>query len=94
MHPSSQFGNISRSVKAKIDTGLGGKTSSKIREDIAPLPKGTGVQAVTQIAATNKKELEKKMKIIQVWLPSNSVIHHIVIQTSSLKCISSVCGRD
>ena len=53
-------------MKAKIDTGLGGKSSSKIKEDIAPLPKGNGVQAVTQIAATNKKDLEKKMKIIQV----------------------------
>ena len=60
------FSNISRSVKAKVDTGLGGKSSAKIREDVAPLPKGSGVQAVTQIAATNKKELDKRMKIIQV----------------------------
>ena len=60
------FSNISRSVKAKVDTGLGGKSSTKIREDVVPLPKGSGVQAVTQIAATNKKELDKRMKIIQV----------------------------
>jgi hypothetical protein len=67
------FLNFFRSVKAKVDTGLGGKSSSKIKEDIAPLPRGNGVQAVTHIAVTNRKELEKKMKIIQVWMPPDFI---------------------
>ena len=74
-------------MKAKVDTGLGGKSSSKIREDVAPLPKGNGVQAVTQIAATNKKELEKKMKIIQVWFQKVHILYpllHFFIQLVKL----------
>lgn len=55
-----------RSLKAKVDTGLGGRSLNKIKHDVAPLPKGTGIQAVTQIAVSNKKDVEKKMKIIQV----------------------------
>ncbi|XP_028405030.1 spindle pole body component 110-like [Dendronephthya gigantea] len=62
---SGQLETSLRSVKAKVDTGLGGQSSNKIKGDVAPLPKGTGVQAVTQIAATNKKELDRKMKVIQ-----------------------------
>lgn len=59
------FSFVCRSVKAKVDTGLGGQSGIKIKE-VAPLVKGHGVLAVAQMASENKKELKKKMKVIQV----------------------------
>ena len=52
-------------MKAKVDTGLGRQSAARIKQ-VSPLAKGHGVLAVTEMASENKKELGKKMKIIQV----------------------------